>query len=234
MTIKSLTDRECSNRHISRLLGVSEGTVRYHRRRQAAGTPDGRSCQQSVAARFHAAIEAYVSASGEESPSTVAALHAWLVSEHDYPASLRSVQRHVRQAYPPPARRARRRVVTPPGVQAQADWASFPGVWVGGTRRDLLVFLLTLSFSRAWALVWSERQTPARVAVGAQRGPGTPGRGSGHDPGRQQEDRSGGRSCSQVMPSSPPPSSTGFFTIATCSTSRTVATDSGTSSRPSA
>ena len=28
MTIKSLIGRECSNRHIARLLGVSEGTVR--------------------------------------------------------------------------------------------------------------------------------------------------------------------------------------------------------------
>ena len=63
-----------------------------------------------------------------------------------------------RQAYPAPALRARRRVETPPGVQAQADWASFPGVWVGGMRGDLLAFLLTLSFSRAWALVWNERK----------------------------------------------------------------------------
>ena len=158
MTIKSLTGRQCSNRHIARLLGVTEGTVRYHRRRQASGAADGRSDQQPVAARFHAAIDAYVSASAEESPSNVAALHAWLVAEHDYPAGLRSVQRYVRRAYPAPARRARRRVETPPGVQAQADWASFPGVWVGGMRRDLLAFLLTLSFSRAWALVWSERK----------------------------------------------------------------------------
>ena len=119
---------------------------------------DGRSGQQPVAARFHTAIDAYVSASGEESPSNVAALHAWLVAEHDYPAGLRSVQRYIRRAYPAPARRARRRVETPPGVQAQADWASFPWVWVGGTRRDLLAFRLTLSFSRAWALVWSERK----------------------------------------------------------------------------
>ena len=140
MTIKSLTGRQCSNRHIARLLGVSEGTVRYHRRRQAGGTVDGRTGQQPVAARFHEAIDAYVSSSGEESPSNVAALHAWLVAEHDYPAGLRSVQRYVRRAYPEPARRARRRVETPPGVQAQADWASFPGVWVGGTRRDLLAF----------------------------------------------------------------------------------------------
>ena len=158
MTTKSLTGRQCSNGHIARLLRVSEGTVRYHRRRHAAGTADGRSGQQPVTARFHAATDAYVSAGGEESPSNIAALHARLVAEHDYPTGLRSVQRYVRRAYPAPAQRARRRVETPPAVQAQADWASFPGVRVDGARRDLLAFLLTLSFSRAWALVWSERR----------------------------------------------------------------------------
>ena len=61
-----------------------------------------------------------------ESPSNVAALHAWLVAEHDYPAGLRSVQRYVHRAYPAPARRARRRVETPPGFQAQADWVCVP------------------------------------------------------------------------------------------------------------
>ncbi len=74
MTIKSLTGRQCSNRHIARLLGVTEGTVRYHRRRQASGVADGRSGQQPVAAQFHVAIDAYVSASAEESPSNVAVL----------------------------------------------------------------------------------------------------------------------------------------------------------------
>ena len=66
MTIKSLTGRQSSNRHIAWLLGVTEGTVRYHRRRQGSCAADGRSDQQPVAARFHAAIDAYVSASGEE------------------------------------------------------------------------------------------------------------------------------------------------------------------------
>lgn len=85
---------------------MTEGIVRYHRCRQAAGDADGRSDQQPVAARFHAAIEAYVAASGEESPSNIAALHAWLVAEHEYPGGLRSVQRYVCRAYPAAARRA--------------------------------------------------------------------------------------------------------------------------------
>ncbi len=158
MTIKSLIRKGCSNRHIARLLRVSEGTVRYHRRRQAAAAIDERSRQTPLAAGYREAIDAYLAANNEEAPANVAELHAWLVAEHDYPAGLRSVQRYVRRAFPAPGRRARRRVETPPGAQAQADWASFPGVWVGGVRRDLFAFLLTLSFSRAWALVWSERK----------------------------------------------------------------------------
>jgi transposase len=158
MTITSLIRKGCSNRHIARLLRVSEGTVRYHRRRQAEGAVDGRARQTPMAAHYGEAIDSYLGARGEQTPSNVAELHTWLVAEHDYPGALRSVQRYVRRAFPAPARRARRRVETPPGAQAQADWAAFPRVWVGGVRRDLVAFLMQLSFSRAWALVWSERK----------------------------------------------------------------------------
>ena len=158
MTIKALGARGQSNREIARLLGVSEGAVRYHRRRQAAEASDGRACQRSRAAACHGAIMAWLEASDEPAPSNVAALHAWLVAEHDYPGSLRSVQRYVRRVFPAPPRRARRRIETPPGTQAQADWAVFPGVWLGGTRRTLLAFVLQLSHSRAWALIWIERR----------------------------------------------------------------------------
>jgi hypothetical protein len=66
------------------------------------------------------------------------ALHEWLVAEHDYHGSLRSVQRYWRRTYPAPAMRARRRVETPAGAQSEFDWAHFPGLIVGGERVDLL------------------------------------------------------------------------------------------------
>ena len=158
MTITSLIGKGCSNRHIARLLQVTEGTVRYHRRRTVEGAADGRGQQMPVAAGFREAIDAYLEAGSEAVPANVADLHAWLVAEHDYPAGLRSVQRYVRRAFPAPARRARRRVETPPGAQGQVDWAVFPKVWIGGEQRDLLAFVLTLSHSRAWAMIWSERK----------------------------------------------------------------------------
>jgi transposase len=65
------------------------------------------------------------------------------------------VQRYWRRAYPAPAIRARRRVETPPGAQAQVDWAHFPGVVVAGEAVDLLAMHMVLSWSRAEAVVWS-------------------------------------------------------------------------------
>jgi len=88
----------------------------------------------------------------------LAALDDWLVSEHDYAGSLRSVQRYWARPYPGPQLRARRRVKTPAGAQAQVDWAAFPGVIVGGELCDLLALHITLSHSRYEAIVWSLRK----------------------------------------------------------------------------
>lgn len=85
----------------------------------------------------------------------MAALHEWLVAEHDYRGSLHSVQRYWRRSYPAPALRARRRVETPAGAQSRVDWAHFPGLIVGGERLDLLALHMVLSHSRYEAVVWS-------------------------------------------------------------------------------
>lgn len=80
------------------------------------------------------------------------------MAEHDYSGSLRSVQRFVRDAYPPPPRRARRRAETPPGAQAQADWAVIPRMIVGGERMTLQAFHMVLSHSRGEAVLWAHDQ----------------------------------------------------------------------------
>jgi transposase len=86
------------------------------------------------------------------------ALYEWLVAEHGFAGSYKAVQRFVRAQYPKPRLRVRRRVETPPGAQAQADWAEYPGVEVGGERVDLSAFHLVLSHARYEAVVWSVRQ----------------------------------------------------------------------------
>ena len=143
---------------IARILGVTEGAVRYHLRRGADGATDGRARQAQLAEGWAEAIAHWLETAGEDGPVNLAALHAWLVAEHDYPGSLRSVQRYFRSHYPRPRQRARRRVETPPGAQAQADWAEYRRLMIGGRSQTGYCFHLQLSWSRFGAAVWSPRK----------------------------------------------------------------------------
>jgi len=154
MAIKALSARGSTSSEIARLLCVTEGAVRYHARRMAAGAVDGRMQQRPKAEAFAAAIDHW---RGQQDGAGVnlASLHAWLRREHGYDGSLRSVQRYWRRTYPAPAIRARRRVETPAGAQAQVDWAHFPAVLVGDEAVDLVALHMVLSWSRQEAIVWA-------------------------------------------------------------------------------
>ena len=155
MTIKALSSRGTTTSDIARLLGVTEGAVRYHLERMRSSAVDGRARQSFRAEAVAEAIETWRLAQ-EDGPINLAALHDWLVREHDYAGSLRSVQRYWTRTYPAPAVRARRRVELPADAQAQVDWAHFPRVMVGGSERELLALHMVLSFSRKAAVVWAE------------------------------------------------------------------------------
>jgi hypothetical protein len=139
VAIEVLVSRGTSKAAVARLLGVSEGTVRYHAGRMSACALDGRSGKAFKATRFEDAIEHWRETQ-TDGALNLAALHEWLVDEHGYTGSLRSVQRFWAKHYPAPAIRARRRVETPPGAQAQADWAHFPNIIIGGEVRSLVAF----------------------------------------------------------------------------------------------
>lgn len=157
MTIKTLARKGVAKRAIARQLEMSEGTVRYHLRRMADSATDGRARQRRLASGYQEAIAHWMST--EARPATnLAALHDWLICEHDYPGSLRSVQRYVRDHFPAPRHRARRRVETPPGAQAQVDWAVFPRISIDRELVTLNAFHLTLSHSRYPVVIWSRRQ----------------------------------------------------------------------------
>jgi transposase len=147
-----LLEQGHSQSAVARLLGVSEGTVRYHRKRMKGAVVDGGSKQVLKAAAFADVIEAWRSqqAGGR---LNLALLHDWLRREHGYTGSLKSVQRHWKRTYPAPKIRARRRVETPPGAQAQVDWVEFPGVTLGREEVDLVALIVTLSWSRKRAVV---------------------------------------------------------------------------------
>jgi transposase len=154
MTIKVLNERGATGAEIAGLLGVSEGAVRYHVRRMGSGAVDGRSTQPLKAGAFAAAIEHWRQ-STEGSGLNLAALPSWLVREHGYDGSLRSVQRFWKRTYPAPRIRARRRVETPAGAQVQVDWAHFPGLIIGDETVDMLALHMVLSHSRKEAIAWA-------------------------------------------------------------------------------
>jgi transposase len=156
MTIGELLRRGWSRCAIARALSVCEGAVRYHERRMREGAVDGRSRQVQLAAGYGEEISEYLRSLGAVGGWNLAALHAWLVAEHDYPGSLRSLERYVGRRYGAPTRRARRRVETPPGAQGQADWAEHREVVVGRRAQTLWSFHLALSHSRYVVEVWAE------------------------------------------------------------------------------
>lgn len=149
-----LLERGHSQSAVARLLGVSEGTVRYHRKRWSANAVDGRS-KQALKAAAHAEAIAHWRDQQEDGRVNLAALHDWLRCEHGYAGSLKSVQRYWSRTYPAPSIRARRRVETPAGAQAQVDWAEFPGAVLGDEVVDLVALIVTLSWSRKRAVVWA-------------------------------------------------------------------------------
>ena len=157
VTLRKLAELGRSRRDIARTLGVAESTIRYHLQRMEQGAIDGRSLQKHMAEDWSSAIGHYLGTDEDEGPVNLAALHDWLVGEHGYPGSLRSLQRYFAKHFPKPRRRARRRIETPPGAQAQADWAEWPRVQIGGRVVYAYQFHLRLSHSRFPATVWSPR-----------------------------------------------------------------------------
>jgi transposase len=122
----------------------------------ASGARDRRVDRLRSVEPWAAAIEHWMASTAERGVNLVA-LDAWLRAEHGYAGSYKAVQRFVRAKYPKPRLRVRRRVETPPGAQAQTDWAEFPRMRVAGETVALHAFHLVLSHSRAEAVVWSER-----------------------------------------------------------------------------
>ncbi len=157
MTIEVLHERGCSNREIARQLGVDEKAVRYRLRKLAEDKPDGRADKPFAAGAYEAVIRHWLEQAEGRRGVNLQALHEHLVEEHGYPGSYKSIQRYVRAKFPKPKVRTRRRMETPPGALAQADWGEFPGVVVGGEPIDLHAFHLALSHSRKGAIVWSTR-----------------------------------------------------------------------------
>src|SRR5262245_34348679 len=161
VTLLVLKERGQSNVRIAQTLGVSEGTVRYHAR--TADKPDGRRNKPRKADPLAQAIAHWIDSSRPDAegaaqrPANVHALHDWLIAEHGYTGSYRSVLRFVRAHYPRPRLRPFRRVETPPAAQAQVGWGEFADLDIGCGPQKLYAFVMVLSHGRKAVLVWSRR-----------------------------------------------------------------------------
>lgn len=163
VTLKTLKQKGMSNVQISQALGVTEGAVRYHCRPGADSGEDGRSNKGRKADRVAEAIQHWVAdyeqrhRGRSDRPVNVRALYGWLVSEHAYEGSYRSVLRYIRAHYPQPKLRPFRRIETPPGAQAQVDWKEVRGVDLGQGPETLYAFVMVLSHSRKEVVIWQRR-----------------------------------------------------------------------------
>jgi transposase len=162
VTIQVLHERGESQRESARILGVSEGAVRYHLRRARDGAADGRQKparieQLGLADAVAHWWQAQVEILGPQRPPSVQLLHEYLGAEYGYSGSYKSVRKFVRARYGRPPIRPFRRVETPPGAQTQSDWGEFPRLDLGDPDGPTTVyaFVMVLSHSRKEAVVWS-------------------------------------------------------------------------------
>lgn len=159
ITMTILHDKGESKAAISRTLGVTEGAIRYRLKRR--GVSDGR-VKPAQADRFAPVIAAFMTQTADAPRErNLAALHEDL-RELGYPASYGRLARWVRRHYPPAPVRPFRRVETPAGAQAQADWQE-DRVYLEDHGGVVAVhaFHLKLSHSRALAVVWSLKEDMA-------------------------------------------------------------------------
>src|SRR4029077_13976177 len=104
VTIQVLHERGESQRESARILGVSEGAVRYHLRRAREGAADGRQKparieQLGLAEAVVHWWQAQVENLGQQRPPSVQLLHEFLRAEYGYNGSYKSVRKFVRARY---------------------------------------------------------------------------------------------------------------------------------------
>jgi transposase len=122
-----------SNAQIGQALGVCEGTVRYHLRRQ--GCADRRKNRRRRLDAFASAIDDWIRAhhlsanlDDTEPPVHLRALHDWLRREHAYEGSHRSVVRYVSKRHPDLRLRPYSHVKSTGGIERRPD--KFGPAWV--------------------------------------------------------------------------------------------------------
>ena len=164
MAADVMEGRGHSIRSLAGDFGVDESTLRYRLMRLRSGAEDGRRRQPEACGELGEVISAWMEeqaarVEGGGRPESVRGLYEQLVVEHGYDGSYKAVLRYVRRRQGQPRVRPHRRVEVSMGSQAQVDWVQ-ARVWVDslGGLVALWAFVMVLSASRMWAVVWSRRK----------------------------------------------------------------------------
>ncbi len=159
-----LKDKGQSVRGIARQLAVAESTLRERLDRAASGAVDGRKDPASACDALAEVIALWLTRQQELSEAElpqeqIKLLFGCLRVEHGFTGSYSSVWRYVHKRMEPGKLRAVRRVETSPGAQGQVDWVTRAvGIESLGGEVELHAFVLVLSHSRMFAVIWSQRQ----------------------------------------------------------------------------
>ena len=159
-----LKNKGQSVRAVARQLQVAESTLRDRLERERTGAVDRRKEQPSACDSFALVIASWLARQKELAEADlpreqVKRLLGFLRVEHGFTGSYSSVWRYVHKRMEPGKLRPIRRVETAPGTQGQVDWVTRP-VYIEnrGGQVDLHAFVLTLSHSRMFCVIWSLRQ----------------------------------------------------------------------------
>jgi transposase len=156
MAAQVLVDRGRSVRSMAQELEVDESTLRYRLKRLREGVEDGRRKQREACASYAERIAAWMASQEERRrPAPIKELYEELVVFEGFEGSYKSVVRYVNRRRPRPKLRPHRRVEVKPGTQAQVDWVERKVRLAGEGEVTLYAFVMVLSFSRMWAVVWS-------------------------------------------------------------------------------
>ena len=159
MTLQVLFQKGQSKRSIARQLKVSEGTVRYHVRRQTTAAGDGRKKQTRLEKLGLVEVVSHwwqtqLDLLPNGRASNIQQLWQLLVEDHQYDGSYKSVAKYVRSKFAKPKLRPFRRIETPAGAQTQSDWLE-ETITLDGIATKVYGFVMTLSHSRMTAVIWS-------------------------------------------------------------------------------
>ncbi len=155
--------RNQSIRQVAFTFGVDESTLRYRLDRHKDGSVDGRSLQKEACAPYDPVISDWIQQQEERKPGVrrepIQLLYETLQVDYGYEGSYKSVVRYIRRRVGQPTEQPFRRVETKPGTQGQADWLQKKiHIHELGGETKLSAFILTLSFSRMWSVIWSQSE----------------------------------------------------------------------------